>query len=336
MAAPEGVRWLKLDAAAGESLEPVRRRAGRGRPRGLRRGARAGDDGGALDALGAFRLLCASPRALRRRRLGAAGRGLAVRRRPCPADERWYPGRPLLITENDYGLRLFNGDTGVVVRTDNSRGGLHAPGRPHALRASRLEAVETVHSMTIHKAQGSVARHRGDPAAGPRLLAADPRDALHGDHAGEGRADPRRHGGRRARRGRAPRHPRVRPRGAPGFMTPMDAGGRPVDHRGVGPSSEPVGPPRVDGALRRKRERRGGDGLRRSVRLPGERALEPRRPPARAQPPRPGERRGRGRRPRRVAPPRGYGRRRRGAHHGALPHRHLPRPHPRGPPRPPR
>ena len=28
---------------------------------------------------------------------------------------RWYVGRPLLVTENDYGLRLYNGDTGVVV-----------------------------------------------------------------------------------------------------------------------------------------------------------------------------------------------------------------------------
>ena len=31
------------------------------------------------------------------------------------AEGRWYAGRPLLVTENDYGLRLYNGDTGVVV-----------------------------------------------------------------------------------------------------------------------------------------------------------------------------------------------------------------------------
>ena len=30
------------------------------------------------------------------------------------ADARWYVGRPLLVTQNDYELRLYNGDTGVV------------------------------------------------------------------------------------------------------------------------------------------------------------------------------------------------------------------------------
>ena len=27
----------------------------------------------------------------------------------------WYAGRPLLVTQNDYALDLFNGDTGVVI-----------------------------------------------------------------------------------------------------------------------------------------------------------------------------------------------------------------------------
>src|SRR3712207_6941791 len=36
-------------------------------------------------------------------------------------EERWYPGRPLLVTENDYGLRLYNGDTGVVVDRKSTR-----------------------------------------------------------------------------------------------------------------------------------------------------------------------------------------------------------------------
>ena len=31
------------------------------------------------------------------------------------AGGRWYVGRPLLVTENDYGLQLYNGDAGVVV-----------------------------------------------------------------------------------------------------------------------------------------------------------------------------------------------------------------------------
>ena len=32
-----------------------------------------------------------------------------------------YVGRPLLVTENDYELRLYNGDTGVVVQADHDR-----------------------------------------------------------------------------------------------------------------------------------------------------------------------------------------------------------------------
>ena len=34
----------------------------------------------------------------------------------------WYAGRPVLVTANDYGLGLYNGDTGVtVVRGDGLR-----------------------------------------------------------------------------------------------------------------------------------------------------------------------------------------------------------------------
>ena len=31
----------------------------------------------------------------------------------------WYLGRPVMVTANDYGLRLFNGDTGVVVARED-------------------------------------------------------------------------------------------------------------------------------------------------------------------------------------------------------------------------
>jgi exodeoxyribonuclease V alpha subunit len=80
-----------------------------------------------------------------------------------PLWSQWYAGRPLLVTANDYGLGTYNGDTGVAVRPPAD-----APGR--ALRAaidssaglldlatSRLAQVETMHALTIHKAQGSQA-----------------------------------------------------------------------------------------------------------------------------------------------------------------------------------
>jgi exodeoxyribonuclease V alpha subunit len=73
------------------------------------------------------------------------------------AEGRWYAGRPLLVTENDYGLRLYNGDSGVVVA--GGAGGVTAVferrGDVVGYSPSRLGAVETVYAMTVHKSQGS-------------------------------------------------------------------------------------------------------------------------------------------------------------------------------------
>ncbi|MBX5442184.1 MAG: exodeoxyribonuclease V subunit alpha, partial [Solirubrobacteraceae bacterium] len=63
-AAPEGVRWLEVDAAdpaAAPALEPVRA-AAVATGRAVHAAARAGDGAAALEALGAFRLLCAHRR----------------------------------------------------------------------------------------------------------------------------------------------------------------------------------------------------------------------------------------------------------------------------------
>ncbi len=155
--APEGVRWLEHDAAGGEALEPIRRRAVDA-GRAVFDAARAGEDAAALAALGAFRLLCAH----RRGPYGVAAWGpqvegwLAADVGGFSRDERWYAGRPLLITQNDYGLRLFNGDTGVVVRTETGvAAAFRRQGDVVRVAPSRLDAVEGVHAMTIHKAQGS-------------------------------------------------------------------------------------------------------------------------------------------------------------------------------------
>ena len=71
----------------------------------------------------------------------------------------WYAGRPLLVTANDYGLGVYNGDTGVTVRRPD--GALRAAVAGTAghldLATSRLGQVETMHAMTIHKSQGSQA-----------------------------------------------------------------------------------------------------------------------------------------------------------------------------------
>ncbi|HUA03448.1 MAG TPA: exodeoxyribonuclease V subunit alpha [Solirubrobacteraceae bacterium] len=159
--APGEVTWFPVDAHDSEAdLALVRERAVAAGS-AVFAAARAGAGEDALAALGRFRLLCAH----RRGPYGVsdwASRMVAWLAAELPdldADQRDYVGRPLLVTENDYELGLYNGDTGVIVA------GADGGSRPSAaferggelLRFSplRLGAVETVYAMTIHKSQGS-------------------------------------------------------------------------------------------------------------------------------------------------------------------------------------
>ncbi len=70
-----------------------------------------------------------------------------------------YAGRPLLITQNDYASKLFNGDVGVLHPTRRA-GPLCAYFRDEGaqvreLSLARLPAHESVYAMTVHKSQGS-------------------------------------------------------------------------------------------------------------------------------------------------------------------------------------
>jgi exodeoxyribonuclease V alpha subunit len=159
--APDGVTWIPVDIAepsAQEALAPVRDRA-TAAARTVTEAARAGDAKEAIEALGSFRLLCAHRR-------GPEGVAtwtariegwLAAELDDFAADRRWYAGRPVLVTENDYELRLYNGDTGVVVQTgaDRVMAAFERRGEILGFSPSRLGAVDTVHAMTIHKSQGS-------------------------------------------------------------------------------------------------------------------------------------------------------------------------------------
>jgi exodeoxyribonuclease V alpha subunit len=81
-------------------------------------------------------------------------RGLIVSGRP------WYRGRPVMITRNDYNLRLFNGDVGVVLPDPAGGGDLRvffsaAEGTVRKFHPLLLPEHETVYAMTVHKSQGS-------------------------------------------------------------------------------------------------------------------------------------------------------------------------------------
>ncbi|MDN4161329.1 exodeoxyribonuclease V subunit alpha [Nocardioides abyssi] len=141
----------------------------------VRRAAEQGDPVGAVRALDEHRLLCAhreGPYGVRlwnRHVEQWLGEELGVDLR-----QEWYVGRPLLVTTNDHALEVYNGETGAVV--------LGADGRARAWIAGsrglqdfapgRLDAVETMHAMTIHKSQGSQARRVTVllPEEGSRLL----------------------------------------------------------------------------------------------------------------------------------------------------------------------
>ncbi|OBH19707.1 exodeoxyribonuclease V subunit alpha [Mycolicibacter terrae] len=70
----------------------------------------------------------------------------------------WYAGRPLLITANDYGLGVRNGDTGVVVaRNEGLRAVIATASGPVDFATGRLSDVDSMYAMTIHKSQGSEA-----------------------------------------------------------------------------------------------------------------------------------------------------------------------------------
>jgi exodeoxyribonuclease V alpha subunit len=116
--------------------------------------AKAGDGARAIEALGAFRVLCAH----RRGPYGVAT--WTARIEDWIGNEaggEWYVGRPLLVTENDYGLRLYNGDTGVVVASGAGRvsAAFERHGDVVEFSPTRLAAVDTVYAMTVHKSQGS-------------------------------------------------------------------------------------------------------------------------------------------------------------------------------------
>ena len=119
----------------------------------------AGDPAAAIAALDRHRLLCAhreGPHGVRHWN-SQVERWLAESP-DVDVHGQWYVGRPLLVTSNDYALDVYNGEIGVVVRQgERARAFVAGSERLKALAPGRLDAVETMHAMTIHKSQGSQA-----------------------------------------------------------------------------------------------------------------------------------------------------------------------------------
>ena len=125
----------------------------------LREAAVLGDAGAALEILEQHRMLCAHRNGL----YGVTYWNRQIERwlseqTDMPLWSQWYVGRPVLVTANDYGLGLYNGDTGVAVLRDGTlRAAMAGSGGATEIAPGRLSDIETMHAMTIHKSQGSQA-----------------------------------------------------------------------------------------------------------------------------------------------------------------------------------
>jgi exodeoxyribonuclease V alpha subunit len=115
----------------------------------------------ALERFDRFRILCA----LRESLYGVSGLNniiekILARQGLIAPSSLFYPGRPILVTVNDYALRLFNGDTAILFPDPDNGGLLKAffptpDGEVRSIPPERLPAHETAYAMTIHKSQGS-------------------------------------------------------------------------------------------------------------------------------------------------------------------------------------
>ena len=75
--------------------------------------------------------------------------------------EGFYHNQPIIITQNNYDLGLFNGDVGLVRKVGETLFAhfVSADGEIKKIQAGYLNNFETVFAMTIHKSQGSEFEH---------------------------------------------------------------------------------------------------------------------------------------------------------------------------------
>lgn len=125
-----------------------------------------------LQRFGQFQLLCA----VRQGQYGVEQLNQRVaavlaRQHLIPRTEGWYPGRPVMVVQNDYSTGLMNGDVGICLpRYEQHQGqwqqrlrvvfpAIEAGQPVRWILPSRLPQVETVYAMTVHKSQGSEFQH---------------------------------------------------------------------------------------------------------------------------------------------------------------------------------
>lgn len=123
---------------------------------------RAAEPQAALQALAAFRVLCAH----RRGRRGADFLNSQIedwlqQRSLLEIDQPGYLGRPVMVTSNDERVRLYNGDVGVILAGEQGGRRLYFPSGEgvRSLLPALVPQHQTVFATTVHKSQGSEYDH---------------------------------------------------------------------------------------------------------------------------------------------------------------------------------
>ncbi len=118
-------------------------------------------DAQAIELLKAFTEFCVLC-AVREGPLGVVQLNAQVEHALGLGQSTWYVGRPVMVTRNDYALELMNGDIGLCLPGPDGVLRVAFPAVDGGVRwvmPSRLDSVETVFAMTVHKSQGSEFTH---------------------------------------------------------------------------------------------------------------------------------------------------------------------------------
>jgi exodeoxyribonuclease V alpha subunit len=146
------ISWIKPDSDD-EDLKKVRAKVV-DHARQLHACAISGDPQSAINKRNELQVLCAH-------REGKNGvsfwNGLVEYQLGPYTDAVWYFGRPVMVTQNNRAVDLYNGDVGIIVPDASGEpvGAFSDGGSFRLVPTMRLENVESVHALTIHKSQGS-------------------------------------------------------------------------------------------------------------------------------------------------------------------------------------
>ncbi|WDI78678.1 exodeoxyribonuclease V subunit alpha [Candidatus Purcelliella pentastirinorum] len=72
--------------------------------------------------------------------------------------KKWYIGQPIIITKNDYNLKIYNGNIGIILLDKNKKPNIFFKKKQKDIKKIPIEFIKhykSAWSITVHKAQGS-------------------------------------------------------------------------------------------------------------------------------------------------------------------------------------